>query len=241
LDIARRKSRQAGGTPGAAEQPTTGQAEAHAAEAFAPRTVAELRTTISTSENQAIKGALLPLIDAAGNDIERARENIEHWYNAAMDRVAGWYKRRTQVIIACVGLALATIMNVDAIGIARYLNTSQTARAVLVAHIQATRNVTGPTASELLDPMGFLERQGGLPLGWIFKPQEGQTDVDFQRDWRRAPYTFGGWFLKVAGIVFTTFAITLGAPFWFDILNKFMVVRSTVKPQEKSPSEKSKD
>lgn len=29
--------------------------------------------------------------------------------------------------------------------------------------------------------------------------------------------------------------------FWFDLLNKFIVVRSTVKPKEKSPEEKSKD
>jgi hypothetical protein len=33
----------------------------------------------------------------------------------------------------------------------------------------------------------------------------------------------------------------LGAPFWFDVLNKFMVIRSTVKPYEKSPPEGSED
>jgi hypothetical protein len=36
-------------------------------------------------------------------------------------------------------------------------------------------------------------------------------------------------------------AVSLGAPFWFDVLNKFMVVRSTVKPKEKSQTEASKD
>ena len=35
--------------------------------------------------------------------------------------------------------------------------------------------------------------------------------------------------------------IVAGAPFWFDTLNKFMVVRSTVKPKEKSNTEGSKD
>jgi hypothetical protein len=33
----------------------------------------------------------------------------------------------------------------------------------------------------------------------------------------------------------------MGAPFWFDLLNKIMVVRSTVKPKEKSPEEASED
>ena len=39
----------------------------------------------------------------------------------------------------------------------------------------------------------------------------------------------------------TGFALSLGAPFWFDMLNKFMVVRATVKPHEKSQDEGSKD
>ena len=42
------------------------------------------------------------------------------------------------------------------------------------------------------------------------------------------------WFL-------TAIAMTLGAPFWFDLLNQIMVIRSTIKPQEKSGSEASKD
>jgi hypothetical protein len=39
----------------------------------------------------------------------------------------------------------------------------------------------------------------------------------------------------------TVLAISLGAPFWFDLLNKFIVIRSAVKPKEKSPEERSKD
>src|SRR5262249_51338481 len=41
-----------------------------------------------------VKSALLTLIDAAGNDVAKARENIENWFNSSMDRVSGWYKRR---------------------------------------------------------------------------------------------------------------------------------------------------
>ena len=39
----------------------------------------------------------------------------------------------------------------------------------------------------------------------------------------------------------TGFALSMGAPFWFDMLNKIMVVRATVKPHEKSLDEGSKD
>lgn len=43
------------------------------------------------------------------------------------------------------------------------------------------------------------------------------------------------------GWLITAFAVMLGAPFWFDALNKLMVIRGTVKPNEKSPPEGSKD
>ena len=39
----------------------------------------------------------------------------------------------------------------------------------------------------------------------------------------------------------TAFAISLGSPFWFDLLNRLMVIRETVKPHEKSPEESSED
>jgi hypothetical protein len=34
--------------------------------------------------------------------------------------------------------------------------------------------------------------------------------------------------------VLTALAISLGAPFWFDTLNRIIVVRSAVKPDEKN-------
>ncbi len=47
-----------------------------------------------------------------------------------------------------------------------------------------------------------------------------------------------GWIVPtVFGWFITALAIMLGAPFWFDVLNKLIVVRSTIKPKEKSPDE----
>ena len=45
----------------------------------------------------------------------------------------------------------------------------------------------------------------------------------------------------IVGWLLTASATLFGAPFWFDLLNKFMVVRSTIKPEEKSQAEPSKD
>ncbi len=34
------------------------------------------------------------------------------------------------------------------------------------------------------------------------------------------------------GWILTAVAISMGAPFWFDMLNKVVAVRSSVKPQD---------
>ncbi len=222
------------------------QAETAAASGVAQSNVAvnpmfQLRSAVSSNPNQAIKRALLPLLDSAENKVDVARQNVEDWYDATMDRVSGWYKRRTQITIAAIGLCLAAVMNVDTIGMARYLNTSQTVRSVIVARAEAAaKGIQAPATFELEDPLGWLERQGGIPVGWVVAPDKNEKPIDFQRDWRRLPTSAGSWLLKISGILLTTFAVTLGAPFWFDVLNRFMVVRSTVKPQEKSKDEASK-
>ena len=42
------------------------------------------------------------------------------------------------------------------------------------------------------------------------------------------------------GFLITAIAITLGAPFWFDLLNKIVLLRSSIKPQERKPEVKDK-
>ena len=200
-----------------------------------------LRAAIITHPNATIQGALLPLLDAAGSDAEQMRKNVESWYDSVMDRVSGLYKRRTQIIIAAIALSLASLFNADAIGIARYIGTNQTARAVIVAHAQQEIREQGAASNpDLVHSMVWLEDQGGIPIGWRFKPAPNQDETDYKQDWRQAPATVGAWAIKLAGLLCTTFAISLGAPFWFDVLNKFMVIRSTVKPREKSRDEPSK-
>jgi hypothetical protein len=42
--------------------------------------------------------------------------------------------------------------------------------------------------------------------------------------------TWGFWLLKVLGWFLTAAAVSLGAPFWFDLLQKFIRIRSSLKP-----------
>jgi len=69
--------------------------------------------------------------DAQG-DVNRLRANVEDWYNSAMDRVAGWYKRRVQIIILFLGLGIAVALNVDTSYIAQRLANDSALRKCTV-------------------------------------------------------------------------------------------------------------
>jgi hypothetical protein len=191
-----------------------------------------------SSATPEVKQALMMLVDAAGNDIVQARRNIEGWFDSSMDRVSGWYKRRVQWITLFLGLVLVGLTNIDTIAIANSLYTNADMRDSLVAAAQeyAKADSAQPdaqssgaqacTSPECRIANNLDEIQSlGLPLGWKGGELRGVLS------------TPQGWVSKVLGLVLTALAISLGAPFWFDLLNKFVVIRSTVRPTEKSPEE----
>ncbi|HEY0327375.1 MAG TPA: hypothetical protein VGC46_15525 [Allosphingosinicella sp.] len=202
--------------------------------------------------------AVLAAVDHAKGDWDQARRNLEDWYDSAMDRVAGWYKKRTQRILFAIGLALAILLNIDTITIAKHLYVDESVRAAIVTEAEATAQRVGgseSTDSALLAALGCADagqpstagpkRQAScaqqrlealnFPMGWEEHPLR---DIDYSAGWTLAfPIILNSLF----GWLLTAVAVTFGAPFWFDILNKIMVIRSTVKPREKSPEEFSED
>lgn len=167
-----------------------------------------------------LKQALRPLVNTAGDDIDKARENIEAWYNSAMDRVAGWYKRHTQWILLILAFVVTVAANVDTLAIVDSLSRDSVLRAAVVAQAQEAVKESDQTVGNL-DEKFLSAKQFGLPMGW--------SHIEF----KQPNFTFKGFcglvFSHIVGWIITAFAISLGAPFWFDILNMFMVARSTIK------------
>jgi hypothetical protein len=200
-----------------------------------------IREVIATRlPNAELRTAILTLIDEADGDIDRARRNIEDWYDGMMDRVSGWYKRRTTVIMLALGVLLAAGVNADSVTLARALARDGALRGSVVAAAEQ-RVATGlpPAAAGIADPQGRDNAAAqnlrdvrsavnslGLPIGWIGAASDNVDDP------RRMPVDMPGWLLKLFGLLLTGFAVSQGSPFWFDLLNKFMVARSTVKPPD---------
>src|SRR6266571_2841812 len=105
------------------------------------RAAVEKNTTLPPN----VKTALLTFVDASNNPT-KVRENIENWFDSSMDRVSGFYKRRSQLIILLLGLALSILLNVDSIALVRTLSTDRAMRDSLVAAAQEyAKNNPTPT------------------------------------------------------------------------------------------------
>jgi hypothetical protein len=164
---------------------------------------------------------------------EILQKEVESWFNSSMDRVSGWYKRRSQIFVLVLAVLITVLVNADCIQIAKRLSTDANLRqaAARLAEKQTAPASGGQSAQATVAQMkqNLTDLDGiGLPLGWSPRPHSLADVGDaFLNHWV-------GWLI-------TVLAISLGAPFWFDVLNKIIVVRSTVKPSEKSGPEASKD
>src|SRR5262249_21660429 len=78
-------------------------------------------------------GQILTILgENAAGDIDRLRSAIEEWFDTGMDRVSCWYKRWTQLWQFVIGLALAILLNVNAVSIATDLWTNIPMRNAIV-------------------------------------------------------------------------------------------------------------
>ena len=73
----------------------------------------------------------------------------------------------------------------------------------------------------------------GLPIGW-------HCSVTQKDDIQGKPQGFAEWFLKVIGLLLSALAISMGAPFWFDILRKMVAFRKEMTPEKKEEKTGSK-
>jgi hypothetical protein len=184
---------------------------------------------VAADTPESIRRPLLAFLDQAGGDVARFRTSVETWFDLTMDRVSGWYKRRTQIALIIIAVIVTLIANADAVQVGRALWNDDAVRAAVVAQAQqavdkgqATPDV-GKGASQAADTLSQQVsdvKSLGLPLGWSTDSKDPRW---FDSGWGAAG--------KVFGLIATMLALTLGAPFWFDLLGRVSRLRTTGKPE----------
>jgi hypothetical protein len=204
--------------------------------------------------------ALLPMFERAQGDVQKLQAQIETFYNNAMDRVTGWYKRQTSKVIFFIALTICVLGNIDTINMVRKLwgdpqLAAKTDKIIGVAQkIKYDKNANSFSMDSVIDGVsGTYEItqtdtatrsqkkitvsinnaaggakvlvNSGVPIGWPGNNSMSGKDT---------AAAIGAFFVMLAGWLITAFAVMLGAPFWFDLMNKFINLRgSGKKPDEK--------
>ncbi len=162
----------------------------------------------------------------AGHLVARLQQNIEDWFNDGMDRVSGWYKRWAQGLLLAVALVCVFAANMDTFMLAKRFSRDSALRASVVAAAEQAARVDTATASDSAPAREALLKVSenlALPVGWIVSP-----DDPYRSD--LVPGSVVGWLVKLLGLLITVGAVSLGAPFWFDLLSKFVNLRGAGTP-----------
>ena len=151
--------------------------------------------------------AFRALSNAGAETVADLRREIANWFDEGMNRVSGWYRRRAQLIIFVIGAVVAVSANASTIHVVRDLWEEDALRYALAQ--QAVAVAANAESSDTLQvPDDLL---ASFPLGW-----EGVSD-----------WGAGGWIAHLFGWLFTAAAVSLGAPFWFDLLSRVAKLRGT--------------
>lgn len=155
------------------------------------------------------------------------QHQLEAWYDSAMERLTGQYKRNTHAWVFAIGLAAAVIGNVSAVRIGDALARNQQMRQDVGAAAGAIANQQG-VQSLIAKRIQDEATAAGLPIGWDFKSGDPAAENFTGKD--------TSWYVAhVFGWLITALAGLLGAPFWFDMLQRIVQLRGAIKPAADAP------
>lgn len=168
-----------------------------------PATYEALGSAIEQIPDPQVRRVLQGLYKRAAG-LEQFQALVASWFDNAMERVSGAYKRQQLLISFLISLLVAIFFNVDSIHLFR----------TLWQHPVLSAGINGaPGALDQATVQAFM----ALPIGWTSFP----------------PHLDNAFLLQVAGWLMTAATTLFGAPFWFDILQRAVQMRATgSKPEE---------
>jgi hypothetical protein len=210
-----------------------------------PSDLAALKQGLAAAGNEQLNSAVTALLDRPGMDAAAARARLEKWFDDGMERVTGWYKRNAQrnaLILACV---ITVVLNADTVNIARTLWTSPTVRAAMVEEAKVRSEKARP--EEMLPTVEYPNPQDPTASVPVNVPKQALTDKEqallgqvtgWTDDQLPQGGSFFGWLWRtlrshLLGWILTAIAVSLGAPFWFDTLSRFINIRNAGRVPEK--------
>lgn len=196
-----------------------------------------LEKAVDLLPDDRVKGLLKVLVTQANGDMTKFRTAVEVNFDATMDRASGWVKRYSYTVTLTVSFMLVAGANVDTIDIANSLASSPEARAKMIDIAQQHLNdaqkqaalLIGVTDKAILDN---AKKQSESALARVKVAETNMKTTGLHLGWSNYPAGIE-WLTKIVGLLVSVLAISLGSPFWFEILQRFMQLRTSgLSPRE---------
>lgn len=201
--------------------------------------IPSLKKGIEENFNHDSLKILKDFVEEAGENIEEFQQKLEDWYDEMMRQATEWYRSKVRFILFVVGVIIAISVNANTIQIVKKLSINPETRQALVnaaeqLHAQGKENVLPPENDnrdfkEKIDDLSAKANQvleltstySVLGIGW------GEENVGKIKNIWDVLFLAAGWLI-------TAFAISLGAPFWYDMLGRVVSIRSAAKTKSGS-------
>ena len=178
----------------------------------AGHTKESLKVMVSKTEREAKAGI---------DEVTQFEKNVAQWFDTSMDRVSGWYKRWTQVWLLALAAILVLALNADTLSILERLQSDSALRTALTAAASDAVK-SGKSANDEGVTAAVQKAENlALPIGWTLSTTFNELPAARQ---------LSIVFFKLLGLAMTVLAVSLGAPFWFDMLQKVVNLRGAGTP-----------
>lgn len=168
-----------------------------------PRDASKAKAVIEDAPlNAHLKEVLDGLAERAISRGTSLHDELAQHFDATMEKVARWYRHWTHGIALLLAVAITLSLNANSLDLLHQLTAHPEARLEL-ARLQSTLSADN-TANAL--------KNANAAEAIITKDTLGGS-VAWPKEWSER-------FRLVLGLLITTLAVSLGAPFWFDVLGR---------------------
>lgn len=182
------------------------------------------------------------------NQVRQLEQEIAVWFNHSMERASGVYRRNAKGVGILIGCLTAIAINADTLHMVDRLSKDAVIRATIsqaaeqiVLRTPATSQATSPTPAtptaptatassdlkQVKDAVNTVLDELPLPIGWSAANIQSPATEPF----------FWVWGKRLLGWLITGIALSMGASFWYDLLQNIMQVRGTGKKPDHDRSQ----
>jgi hypothetical protein len=170
--------------------------------------------------------------------LDHFRERLELWYNKNAERLTGKFKStRVLPLTFVIAIIITVLGNADSLALGKYLYQNKEATKQLADQAMLAVDNYKERVTEI---KGIKDTAKLEDSAAIIKLNENlsrlQNDISFVKDslavklplgWKNGKVNLAETGQHLIGWIASVLAICLGAPFWFDLLNKIANLRST--------------